>query len=201
MSEIPTTPQDPLSGSDADDLAGVLSFTDNVSVGWTTVPEAPSDEQLAKVNESNEAFLRAVAVLSTAGLEMPEEESSASSEIARLDLKVNMLLDLVSQLIYAQLDIPERTQVTVGAQSLSWRGSTLPDPGAIVFMQVYIEHGTPKPLCFYGEVISTAADHAAGQATVNYQGLSQAARGWLEKLIFRHHRREIAFRRAHSQQE
>jgi len=177
--------------------AQTLAFTDNISVAWSGVDTTPSPAQLAKVNESNELFLRAVTVLGSAASDTTEDDSVVTGEIARLDLKVNMLLDLVSQLIYAQSDIPPRTEVTVGAESLAWSAKELPQPGSTVFMQVYIQHGTPKPLCFYGDIVSTAEEHANGIARVNYQGLSSATRGWLEKLIFRHHRREVAYQRSH----
>ncbi|MFK7974626.1 MAG: PilZ domain-containing protein [Halioglobus sp.] len=180
---------------DSDDQPGGLSFTDNISVSWAAVDTAPDDAQLAKVNESNETFLRAVSVLGSLGSDSTDEDPAVGQEIARLDMKVNMLLDLVSQLVYAQSDIPPRTQVTVSANELQWVASDLPASGDTVFMQVYIQHGTPKPLCFYGEIISAAEEHAQGYARVNYLGLSGSARGWMEKLIFRHHRREVAYRR------
>ena len=194
--------EDSLPTDDArQDLAGTLAFTDNISIAWSAVDEPPSAAQLAKVNEANEIFLRAVSVLGSASGDVAEEDTAVSNEIARLDLKVNMLLDLVSQLIYTQLDIPPRTQVTIGADSLSWSPEHLPAPGDTVFMQVYIQHGTPKPLCFYGEVITRPEEHAAGIARVDYQGLSAAAHGWLEKLIFRHHRREVAYQRTQQVEE
>jgi hypothetical protein len=43
--------------------------------------------------------------------------------------------------------------------------------------------------------MSTAQDHAAGEARVRFIGLCGATRDWLEKLIFRQHRREVAYRR------
>ena len=179
------------------ELAETLAFTDNISIAWSAVGEEPSAAQLAKVNEANELFLRAVSVLGSTTGEVAEEDAAVSGEIARLDLKVNMLLDLVSQLVYTQLDIPPRTEVTIGAESLSWSPENSPEPGSTVFMQVYIQHGTPKPLCFYSEVITTPQEQSAGIARVNYRGLSAAAHGWLEKLIFRHHRREVAYQRSH----
>lgn len=178
---------------------GGLSFTDNISVSWSGVESPPDAAQLTKVNESNETFLRAVSALGSLSSDASEEEAAVSQEIARLDLKVNMLLDLVSQLIYAQLDIPPRTQVTISSDALQWCTSEPPATGACVFMEVYIQHGTPKPLCFYGEIISSAEEHASGIARTNYFGLSSAAKGWLDKLIFRHHRREVAYRRANAE--
>jgi len=175
---------------------GGLTFTDNISIDWKLVDYQPDDSRLALVNESNEAFLRAVSALAAFSTDVSDDEIGLSQEVARLDLKVNLLLDLVSQLIYQQLDIPEKSEVTISSKDIRWYGSNVPAPGAIVFVQVYIQHGTPKPLCFYGKVQSSEDQYRSGSALVSYLGLSGSAQSWLDKLIFRHHRRAIAFRKS-----
>lgn len=172
-----------------------LTFSDNISIEWRRVAYTPDDEHLAVVNESNESFLRAVAALASFAGEH-EEENAISQELERLDNKINLVLDLVSQLVYKQLDIPAKTHATLSATDLVWQEASPPNSGETLFMQVYIEHGTPKPLCFYGEVSSRDEDSAAGRCRVRYVGLSQAVQSWLDKLIFRHHRREVAFKRS-----
>lgn len=172
---------------------GGLTFTDNISIDWKPVDYQPDDSRLALVNESNESFLRAVSALGAFSNDVSEDEISLSQEITRLDLKVNLLLDLVSQLIYQQLEIPEKSQVTISSTNIQWSATKVPVPGATVFVQVYIQHGTPKPLCFYGKVQSSDEQFQSGLAVVSYLGLSGSAQSWLDKLIFRHHRRAIAF--------
>ena len=176
-----------------------LTFSDNISIVWKPVESPPAESLLALVNESNEAFLRAVSAIGTFAGDPSEDDVALSQEIARLDLKITMLLDLVSQLIYKQLDIPERTLVTISSSDIEWSGDSVPDPGSIVFVQAYIQHGTPKPLSFYGEVVSSREDFAEGRAKVRYLGLSGLAQSWLDKIIFRHHRREIAYMRSQDQ--
>lgn len=179
-----------------DSGSGGLSFTDNISITWKAVNYKPDDSHLALVNDSNEAFLRSVSAISEFSADASEDSPAISQEIARLDLKLNLLLDLVSQLIYQQLDIPEMSQVTVSSKDVEWLGKDLPEPDSIVFVQVYIQRGTPKPLCFYGAVISDREDTDSGRARVSYIGLSGSAKTWLDKLIFRHHRREVAFKKS-----
>ncbi|MEM8941235.1 MAG: PilZ domain-containing protein [Pseudomonadota bacterium] len=177
-----------------DDAA--LTYRDNVSIAWREVEHDLDATHLALVNASNEDFLRAVTVMGDVGTASDggDGHSPVASEIARLDLKLNILTDLVSTLIYHQLDIPGTSPVEVSATGLSWSG-TVPTPGATVYLQLYIKRGLPKPLCCYGEVLSTAEEHDAGVARVKFVGLTGAARTWLEKLIFRHHRREVAYQR------
>ncbi|MAT95194.1 MAG: hypothetical protein CME59_21695 [Halioglobus sp.] len=175
--------------------ASGLSFSDNCSIEWRPVEHSLDDDHLSMVNQSNEFFLRAVAALGTVSGELGEEEGVISAEIERLDRKINLVLDLVSQLVYKQLDIPDKCRVTISATDLVWQESNPPGAGELLFVQAYIQHGTPKPLCFYGEVTTTEADREGGRCRVRYVGLSPSVASWLEKLIFRHHRREVAFRR------
>jgi len=190
MSNPSSTP----SSGDAAAASG-LSFSDNCSIDWRVVDHALDDEHLSRVNDSNEFFLRAVAALGTVTGEHNEEEAALSAEIERLDRKINLVLDLVSQLVYEQMEIPERCRVTISARDIAWRETSPPPAGDVLFVRAYIQHGTPKPLCFYGEVTSTDRDARDGMCRVRYLGLSAAVENWLDKLIFRHHRREVAYKR------
>ncbi|MFT7287159.1 MAG: hypothetical protein ACI87W_001272 [Halieaceae bacterium] len=174
-----------------------LAYSDNISVAWKYVDHEPDQNHLSLVNASNEDFLRAVAVIgeNTTQKEPTEASGSVAQELVRLDLKLNILLDLVSTLIYHELDLPETRPVSVSAAGVAWRGQA-PEPGRRVFLQLYIQRGLPKPLCCYGDVVSTAEDCATDTAKVRFVGLSGSALSWLEKLIFRHHRRDVAFRRS-----
>lgn len=176
---------------------GGLAYSDNISVAWRAVGHDLEDSHLALVNASNEEFLRAMSVIGESAGQKDSQDLSGpvAQEVARLDLKLNLVLDLVSTLIYHQLDVPDTTPVTVSPQAVAWQGD-VPPPGATVYLQLYIKRGLPKPLCCYGEVVSSDADYAAGKANVRFIGLTGAAKSWLEKLIFRHHRQEVAYRRS-----
>lgn len=170
-----------------------LAYIDNISVSWKLVDYPTDDEHLALVNESNEVFLRAVAAIGELPKELANEDlSEIAQEISRLDNKLNLLLELVGQLVYSTQDIPETSQVKINSTHIEWTDSRLPEPGSKVFMKVYIQRGTPKPLCFYGDVVSSVDERRAGIARVKYSGLSGSVQDWLVKLIFRHHRRLVA---------
>lgn len=178
-----------------------LTYSDNIALAWRPIDHELDKTHLAMVNASNESFLRAVSVIGEAASQKDQQENSTGihQEIARLDLKLNLLLDLVSSLVYHELDIPGTRAVSVSENGVQWEGS-VPEPGSRVFLELYIQRGLPKPLCCYGEVISSDAEYAQGKARVRFVGLSGAAHDWLGKLIFRHHRREVAYRRSSSEE-
>lgn len=177
-----------------------LAYADNIAIAWRPVDHDLDDTHLAMVNASNENFLRAVSVIDDGsysyGKEPPEGTGSIAAELARLDLKLNLVLDLVGTLVYHELEIPDTTPVRVSSTGVAWFAADVPEPGARVFLELYIQRGLPKPLCCYGDVVSTPGEHADGEARVRFTGLTGAASDWLDKLIFRHHRREVAFRRS-----
>jgi len=175
---------------------GGLNFTDNISIAWKPVDCQPDHAHLAMINESNESFLRAVSAIGEFFTENAEDDAGISQEIVRLDLKVSLLLDLVSQLIYKQLEIPEMSLVTISSNEIEWQCAIVPEPEQLVFVEVYVQRGTPKPLCFYGQVVSDEQEYNSGCARVRYFGLSGLAQSWLDKLIFRHHRRAVAYKKS-----
>ena len=173
-----------------------LSFTDNISIAWTRVDLAPDHAHLALINESNESFLRTVSAIDEFCTDNLEDDAGVSQEIVRLDLKVSLLLDLVSQLIYKQLEIPKMAMVTISSSEIAWQCSNGPEPGQLIFIEVYIQRGTPKPLCFYGKVVGDEQECNSGRVRAQYFGLSGSAQSWLDKLIFRHHRRAVAYKKS-----
>ncbi|MFT6274581.1 MAG: hypothetical protein ACJAZ0_000670 [Halioglobus sp.] len=173
-----------------------LDFTDNISITWKKIDYRPSEAHLVLVNESNESFLRAVSAMGEITMDNADDEAGLSQEVLRLDLKVNLLLDLVSQLIYKQLEIPAVSKVTMSSREIEWRSEKVPQPGQMVFVEAYIEHGTPKPMCFYGEVVSSQLEYHSNAARVRYVGLAGSVQSWLDKLIFRHHRRAVAYEKS-----
>lgn len=187
--------------------ASSLSYTDNFSITWRAVDHDLDDRHLAQVNASNEAFLRDLSIVShgggldSAGMdggglrEAPELPEALGRELQRLDLKLNLVLDLVSSLVYRQAEIPPVSPVRLSASGLRWSGD-VPAPGQTVFLELYLQRGLPKPLCCYAEVVSGPQEYEAAEARVRFIGLCGATRDWLEKLIFRQHRREVAFRRS-----
>lgn len=164
-----------------------------MSIAWKVIDFTPGDSHLALVNESNEAFLKAVSAISEFSREASDTTGGLSQEMNRLDLKLNLLLDLVGQLIYKQLEIPSTSLVTVTSSEVMWGADHLPDTGDTLFVQLYIQRGIPKPLSFYGRVVAVDG----GSARVHLIGLSESVQQWLDKLIFRHHRREVAFRKGY----
>lgn len=179
-------------------LGGGLVYEDWLRLRWAVRgPEDPSE--MARRHEANEEFLRAMAVMETHA-ELDEEHSSVAQALGRLELKVGLLTQVVGRVFARQLALPEPVPVRLTTRWLEWRGTPpLPALGADVVVELYLRPEYPFPLLLGGRVVELADDERT--ARIALEGLGDALQGWLEKAIFRHHRRAIAQSRRSTNRE
>ncbi len=177
-----------------------LYYESDMSLVWQVVSGLPTDNELVTVNEDNSRFLKALAALSESPPELAEELSQAAAELQRLDLKLNLLLEITGELLANQRTLPAPTTVRLGHAGIAWLAEDRPPVGAHICIEVYLRSELPSPLKFYG--LALAVDSNKGLANedqwtqVRFAGLNPALQDDLEKFIFRRHRRCIAQRQA-----
>ncbi len=165
-------------------------------IRWASAAEQPDDSSLAEINSANDSFLRAIAAFDELAVDYGEEHSEVVQHLNRLDLKLNLLFDMLSRALREQSAIPPPARVRLGAAGVEWWGEDLPEPGTRVRLDIYLHAETPRGLEAFGRVVAVDQDQAGARlARVAFEGMSDAVREGLEKLIFRHHRRSVAQRR------
>jgi hypothetical protein len=118
------------------------------------------------------------------------EDAPYAAEILRLDLKVNLLLDLVGQILVANRPRPAPSSVRFNALGAVWRGTgPLPEAGAQGIVEIYLRDCLAEPLRLPGRVTNVTPD---GHIKVKFLPLSEGVADVIEKLAFRRHRRQIA---------
>lgn len=179
-----------------DPLAEGLCYEASLPFAWRLLDGIPDNAHLAYWNEYNEATLRGMAALDEhTGAPTPDEHAGQAHELARLEFKVNLLLDLVSQLLAQQLLLPETTWLKVNARGIEWTCPEAPALGSPVLLQLYLLPNYPRSLELPGTVVKTDALTVGTRCTVAFEGCSELVQDWLGKFIFRHHRRSIAHSR------
>ncbi len=177
-----------------------LFYESNISLVYHVVNAFPGESELVKINEDNSRFLKALAALSEGAPEAGEELPQTAAELQRLDLKLNLLLEIVGQLLANQRALPAPTTVRLGHTGVEWVAQDCPSSGAQVCIELYLRSELPSPLKFHG--VAVLADSEQGSANVSkrvqvrFVGLNSALQDDLEKFIFRRHRRSIAQRQA-----
>ncbi|OUS10627.1 hypothetical protein A9Q90_00675 [Gammaproteobacteria bacterium 54_18_T64] len=177
-----------------------LYYESHISLVCEVVNALPSDNDLVRINEDNSRFLKALAALNEDAPEAAEEIPQTAAELQRLDLKLNLLLEIVGQLLASQRTLPAPTQVRLGSAGIEWVAEDCPPSGVQVCLEVYLRSDLPSPLKFYGLAVPVGevqgSSPSGTRVQVRFVGLNSTLQDDLEKFIFRRHRRSIAQRQA-----
>jgi hypothetical protein len=184
-----------------DTLGSGLSYEDSLPLTWRRLLPAETAGNLAHVAQVNGEFLRMVTALEEHAPPKTDNHPELAQEILRLESKVNLVLDLLGRLMAHSLKLPPPVRLSLGARSLRWLtiGADVPATGDAVLVEVYLRPEYPRPLTLTGRVRSVDATPAgAKRVNVELEGLTEEVRDWLERMIFRHHRRSVADARRQS---
>ncbi|MGY8852724.1 MAG: PilZ domain-containing protein, partial [Pseudomonadales bacterium] len=133
------------------------------------------------------------------------ELEGIASEIERIDQKMNLITELLCDLLSAEAQIPAPRVLAISMAGLQLR----PSPGDAyhegdwVILNLFLIQGVPRPLKLLATVVPTSAaanlsGDAGGGLTFSFVDLSDGVSSMLGRLVFRHHRREVALTRAQS---
>ncbi len=168
-----------------------LAYGDVLPMRWQAFAAPLDPIHLESWAEHNLRLLQACAAIEEHGTpEKPDDASSHAADLSRLDLKINLLLDLVGQLMVEHHPRPAPIPVRFNAIGATWRAAGVPPkPRERGCFEVYLRECLAQPLRMVGEIVSVGSD-ALVKARFEYPGESVA--DLIEKLAFRRHRRQVA---------
>ncbi len=161
------------------DFSTALTYSASAPLAWSVVEVLHTES----VDTENEQCLRTI-------LNLSEHHSvDVTEEIAALERKVDVTLEMVATLLRASIDMPTLKEFRLGAHEISWQqNSSLPTLGANLKICIYLHEVYPKPLTLFGQVTSVGSQ----ECVVDLASQSDDVQQLLEKFIFLHHRRAIA---------
>lgn len=175
-----------------------LVYEDLIPLSWRRRSTGPDPAEILAIHQSNEQVLRCLTALDESrGETVDEEHGSLAHDISRLDFKINLLLDMMGRLLSRHVPVPEPAQVRIGATGLQWRSAAAaPARADTLAVELYLSRRFPSPIVLFGRVESvTPADEGGALVEMGFGEISEPVRNWLEKLIFRQHRRQVAHAR------
>lgn len=179
---------------------GWQAFSDRVA--WDAAFHAtcdivarPDAAALALVNDRNASVLVAVSALMDRRSETAEDDSPLIQEVARLDAKLNVLMEIVNRLLLPQTGLPPRMPLRFNAAGAVLPWAVLPPVGQTVLLKIHFDVCRALPLELPGVRLAGPVD---GKGFIGFEGLSEAVRDGIERLVFRQHRRQVAEARAHA---
>ena len=172
-----------------------LGYADALPLGFERLERLPEGAVLAGIALENQQVLVADASLDEQrphAEPKSEEEPELAEDLQRLELKVNVLIQLVARLLNRAASRPPVRSIRFHAQGLEWRiddEEVQPGPGLV---ELHVSRHFPQPLVLPGRIVGVREDAEGRWVGFAFEGLTPSVIDLLERMIFRHHRRLVA---------
>ena len=164
-----------------------LEFNGMLPLSVEKIAQPPTAAELVLINTGNEQLLKTVMLLEEKI--DTDEDDEILQELKKQDMKITLLLDMLSTLIMQSNAIPAPQEVTLIDSGVRVKNSTIPDYNGQACVKIYINAAIPRPLVLYG---TCQTDPASQDLQVSFEGMSASLIDSLDKYIFRFHRRMVA---------
>lgn len=175
-----------------------VSFSGNMPVQWEKrTLEGPLSR--LEADEKNARLLKAMLVSQDLQYEYADESGDrAVADLVRVEAKLDLLLDMVSQLLRSERQGAIETAVVVWLTGAAWISldDHLPSVGERLWLALYIDSRLAQPLRLPVLVTDITRHGGRSEITVAFDSLDEPVEDLLGKLIFRQHRRMIAQQKA-----
>lgn len=178
-------------------LENELAYADVLPVAYQSLRQPLNAERRASIAQSNLRLLQAFSAMEESGsaADSSDDDPARISEIARVDQKVSLLLEMVGALVAASQRRPPAQAVRFNALAATWRiREPYPTRGTIGLLDIYLAEWLPRALQLSGRVAEHVGD---GLIRLSLDPLGDALSDQIEKMVFRRHRRQIAGARAY----
>lgn len=174
-----------------------LAYEDEAPLGWKTHPALPSGLDLQHLNAHAAQILQADASLeehrSRALDPSKDDNQPLMQELHRLEFKLDMMMRLMTSVLQQQQALPPVRKFRIHAQGLEWaEAAPAVKEGSFGVISLYLNRALPYPIELPGEITATYPMNGETALRMEFRGLSTPVADLIEKLIFRHHRRQIA---------
>jgi hypothetical protein len=156
---------------------------DTQALAWP-VPEALS----LRLAERNTAALATVAALEERRADTADDDNPVMQELARLDAKLNALIDMVNRIASPADALPARQPLRFNALGALLPAALVP-PGEALLLRLHFDACPGAPLELAARIERRFAD---GRAFVAFHAPGESVAASLERFVFRHHRRKVA---------
>ena len=172
-----------------------ISFEGMLPLSWSPLAQPVPLFTLDEWMHTNVAILRALSTMEAVSIDKENELGTvAAKAIDRLEAKIDLSINLLSRLLSQSINFPEAVTTRLSAHEINWLSPAGPALGTDIVISLYLSHKIPQQLVFPAKV-THAEMTAEGQRTrALFINLSIEMQDWLERTVFRYHRRAIQFR-------
>lgn len=173
-------------------------YSAELPLSWTPLGQF-QPAQAEQWQHHGVALLRALSVIETPASELDKEATSAAGKaMERLEAKLDLTLSLMMQLVRQHTEFPPRCAVTLRASSVEWMGENAPESNQPILLSLHLSPKLPQPLVLPARVSAVEAAAGGFRTRADFTRLNEELAEWLERTLFRFHRRSI--QQSHSRQ-
>jgi len=176
-----------------------LSFQDTLPLACEVLASPPTFNDFMRFDDRNTSLLKTLASEDQSRREPEPSLEALMQEIDRLDQKLNLITELLADLVRREVVVPAAQAFRLSSAGVSFApvSSESLGQGDWVKVSLFLLPNVPRPLEFAGKVVATDVAFVPGDwQTVVFEQVNEVVESSLDRLVFKHHRREVALRRA-----
>ncbi len=180
--------------SEESPLSNTLIYASQLPVSWSRRQQG----ELLATADNNIKLLHCVNLLGEQSHTMQDDEMELDSALMRVEAKLDMVLGLLSTMLQKELNTPAASGIRLTAEGLEWVCMEVPPAlDDNILISLYLDPRLPVALQLAARVVSV--DGGTGNDCVvvcRFTEMEEGVQHLLEKMIFRHHRRQVAMSRS-----
>lgn len=168
-----------------------IFYAADLPLSWTPLGHV-TPVQAEQWQHDAVALLRALAVIEAPAAETDRDAFSvAGKAMERLEAKLDLALSLMMQLARQQAELPAPHAVTLRANSVEWVGASAPEQAQAILIALHLSPRLPQALCMPATVVAVERLENGARVRADFSRLNKELDEWLERTLFRFHRRSI----------
>lgn len=183
-----------LSPAEMEVLGERVFCDDELGLRWQEIESLPGEIALSRINARNETVLRSIAMLEER--DETQSDDAERAELHRLEGKLNLVLELLSELVRGGDAAARIYDIRMNARGLCWDVSEPVTPGGLLQLELFALPAWPVPLTLHARITDVDQHRGSWRLCARLEALTPGVRDWLDKLVFRRHRRAVALSRA-----
>ena len=185
-----------------------LSYQDTLPLACSRLEGEPTFSDFMRFDERNASLLKTLASDEQSRREPEPSLEALMQEIDRLDQKLNLMTELLADLVRREVVVPEPRPFRLSSAGASFENSEVDSvkvdsvkEGDWVKVSLFLLANVPRPLEFAARVVVSNSDFVPNDwLTVSFEQVNEVVESALDRLVFKHHRREVAMRRANREE-
>lgn len=174
-------------------------YAAELPLGWQAL-NSPQPTQIAQWQHEAVTLLRALPVIETPLAETERDIAApAGKAVERLEAKLDLALNLISQLVRQNSQLPLAQPIVLRANTLEWRSETAPRQDQQILLALHLSPLLPQALIIPALVTSVSPQEKGFLIKASFLHLNPDLEDSLERTLFRFHRRAI--QQSHSRQQ